>query len=336
MVTTKQEDYKTIEPLAFASGLTVEAYCASISNAFLLFCVCFNHQLTATDDEEFFNESQTLELSSILSLVEFLKTGLRRLYVTHPVIPPETTAASSPVITNNPTNLTQARAKLYRSQQILVCTKLFNSLFARFERRAFTDEDAWQWNVSRLLPDNIETRDESTLPDIDQVSSLYSEYQMALECIPQVIPFAQRLKLFQFLLQMDSRENRSQQFLGGGVHARIRRDQIIQDAFDGLGSIPEKRLKGRIQIEFTSEQGYQEAGIDGGGLFKAFLDAFMKAAFDPIYGLFIPTSEQLLTPNPASVYVMPNHLHYFNFFGKMLGVAMYNVSDWFGVISVCC
>jgi ubiquitin-protein ligase E3 C len=128
---------------------------------------------------------------------------------------------------------------------------------------------------------------------------------------------------------MDSRQIRSEQFLGGGVAVHVRRDQIIQDAYDGLASLPEKRLKGRIQIEFISEQGLQEAGIDGGGLFKAFLDAFMKAAFDPIYGLFVPTTEQLLTPNPASAYVATNHLQLFNFFGKMLGVAIYNVSNCF-------
>lgn len=54
----------------------------------------------------------------------------------------------------------------------------------------------------------------------------------------------------------------------------------------------------------------------------------MKKAFDPISGLFIPTSEQLLTPNPASVYVRENHLAYFHFLGKMLGVAIFNVSSF--------
>ena len=73
--------------------------------------------------------------------------------------------------------------------------------------------------------------------------------------------------------------------------------------------------------------------IEGGGLFKEFVDAFAKAAFDPMFGLFIPTSSQLLSPNPAS-HIVPNHLQYFNFIGKMLGKALYEVSisDSFPII----
>lgn len=63
----------------------------------------------------------------------------------------------------------------------------------------------------------------------------------------------------------------------------------------------------------------------GGGLFKEFLDAFAKAAFDPMFGLFLPTSGQLLTPNPAS-HIVSNHLQYFHFIGKMLGKALYEVA----------
>jgi len=50
----------------------------------------------------------------------------------------------------------------------------------------------------------------------------------------------------------------------------------------------------------VSETGLQEAGIDGGGLYKAFMDSFAKAAFDVTLGFFQSTSAQLLFPNPAS------------------------------------
>ena len=53
--------------------------------------------------------------------------------------------------------------------------------------------------------------------------------------------------------------------------------------------------QGRVQVEFIGE-----AGIDGGGLFKEFIDSFLKAAFDPSLGLFCASSSQLLVPNPAS------------------------------------
>eukprot|EP01035_Chromulina_nebulosa_P018995 gene18995-24813_t len=84
-----------------------------------------------------------------------------------------------------------------------------------------------------------------------------------------------------------------------------------------------KNLKGRIRVQFLSETGTEEAGIDGGGLFKDFIDSFMKTAFSPSYGLFIPTSEQLLVPNPASSLVNDNHLDIYKLFGLVLGKAIY-------------
>lgn len=89
-------------------------------------------------------------------------------------------------------------------------------------------------------------------------------------------------------------------------------------------SIPGSRLKGRVQVEFISEEGLAEAGIDGGGLFKEFLDAFAKTICDPLQGVFIATSEQTMTPNPLSgLLVGSGHLEVFKFAGKMLGKALY-------------
>lgn len=45
-------------------------------------------------------------------------------------------------------------------------------------------------------------------------------------------------------------------------------------------------------------QGLDEAGIDGGGIFREFMSQLVKQAFDPSYGFFKTTSEQLLYPNP--------------------------------------
>lgn len=115
----------------------------------------------------------------------------------------------------------------------------------------------------------------------------------------------------------------------GGYRIQIRRDHLVEDAFAVLYSADQSTLKGRIQVEFISEQGYNEAGIDGGGLFKSFIDSCIKEAFDVKCGWFIPTSEQLLTPNPASSTESPRHLDWYFFLGKLLGVAVYNVSVYY-------
>ena len=81
---------------------------------------------------------------------------------------------------------------------------------------------------------------------------------------------------------------------GGSVQVKVHRDSIVEDAFLGLRQAG-GRLKGRVQVEFMGE-----AGIDGGGLFKEFIDSFLKTAFNPALGLFCPTSAQLLVPSPSS------------------------------------
>lgn len=82
-------------------------------------------------------------------------------------------------------------------------------------------------------------------------------------------------------------------------------------------------LKNRIQIEFISEQGLQEAGIDGGGLFKEFMDALSKDMVSEKYALFQITEEQLIIPNPAAT--SHRDFEMFEFLGKMLGKALYEV-----------
>lgn len=48
---------------------------------------------------------------------------------------------------------------------------------------------------------------------------------------------------------------------------------------------PDLRLKFRIQ--FVSSLGLDEAGIDGGGVFREFLSELIKTAFDPNRGFFM-------------------------------------------------
>ena len=42
----------------------------------------------------------------------------------------------------------------------------------------------------------------------------------------------------------------------------------------------------QIRVSFVNEFGVEEAGVDGGGIFKDFMENITKAAFDIQYGLF--------------------------------------------------
>jgi ubiquitin-protein ligase E3 C len=128
-----------------------------------------------------------------------------------------------------------------------------------------------------------------------------------------------------------------------GHRIRVRRSQIYEDAFAGLNQLG-KGLRGRVQVRglhqaqgtwflsdkevcdqvtFVSEHGTEEAGIDGGGVFKEFIDVLTKRAFDPQYELFRATPDQLLYPNPLSEISHSDHLSHFEFLGRLLGKALY-------------
>lgn len=150
--------------------------------------------------------------------------------------------------------------------------------------------------------------------------------RLLLSCTPQVVPFAQRVEIFQRFLAADKAANIGGGFgWGGGNGVQVRRDEIVRDAFQTLQRVPAQQLKGRLRIEFISAQGYHEAGIDGGGLFKEFLDVLTHQAWDPSLGLFVTLDSQQLWPNPASLAAFgAEHLQYYEFLGKMLGKAMYD------------
>lgn len=95
-----------------------------------------------------------------------------------------------------------------------------------------------------------------------------------LNNIPFAIPFSARVQIFRQFIANDSHQlglddwfNQS----GRPKHrATIRRTSVAQDGFDQLGSLG-PALKERVAITFIDEFGNEEAGIDGGGVFKEFL-----------------------------------------------------------------
>jgi len=100
----------------------------------------------------------------------------------------------------------------------------------------------------------------------------------------------------------------------------------------------DEELRSRIRIQYVDSYGEVEAGVDGGGLFKDFMENLVVEGFNPEVGLFRTTAEQKLYPNPAAGSAVPNALALFEFLGKMLGKAMYEVSNssrsssWFGCV----
>lgn len=57
-------------------------------------------------------------------------------------------------------------------------------------------------------------------------------------------------------------------------------------------------LRKKLRVTFVNAQGLNEAGIDGGGVFREFLSEVLTTGFDPNRGYFSTTPEGQLYPNP--------------------------------------
>ena len=74
----------------------------------------------------------------------------------------------------------------------------------------------------------------------------------------------------------------------------------------------------RVQVEMINEHGLDEAGIDGGGVFREFILELLETGFDPIRGFFAFTSDGFLFPNPNVAMLHENYRDHYMFLGRML------------------
>lgn len=255
-----------------------------------LFCVLLSHQLSVIDDEEFVNEDATKLFADMPALLSLLKRCLYVLYWSNLCVwDPKNDLFS--------TGSTFSMLLLQSS-----ITKLFNHLYVRDERIQMLGSVAWLWQINEadlLLRDSQTHSDEGLFMNADFV---HKNSKAVLLCIPQVLPFHVRVKLFQSLLAAD--RSRYQNELSGFVNAadslrvEVRRTNILEDSFNSLHSAG-KMLRSKIRVNFISDHGVPEAGIDGGGLFKEFIDMFCKEALSPANGLFTSTSNNTVIPCAA-------------------------------------
>ncbi|KAJ1855932.1 ubiquitin-protein ligase (E3) [Coemansia sp. RSA 1822] len=115
--------------------------------------------------------------------------------------------------------------------------------------------------------------------------------------------------------------------IGGGD------DVAFRNAMSEMGSSGSSQVsrqdmfKYRMKITFVDQYGMQEAGIDGGGVFKEFLTSLVREAFDPHMGLFTTTAQHNIYPNPESMQADSEArqlvLDKYKFLGAVIGKALY-------------
>lgn len=87
--------------------------------------------------------------------------------------------------------------------------------------------------------------------------------------------------------------------------------------------ISDTSLRDKLRIQFVNSVGLDEAGIDGGGIFKEFINEVLKTAFDPNRGFFLLTADNTLYPNPNVNLIVENFAEHYYFIGRLVGKAVF-------------
>ncbi|XP_039167339.1 E3 ubiquitin-protein ligase UPL5 [Eucalyptus grandis] len=97
----------------------------------------------------------------------------------------------------------------------------------------------------------------------------------------------------------------------------IDRSQLLSESFDYIANAKAESLHGGILMEFKNEE------ATGPGVLREWFVLVCQAIFNQQNPLFVacPNDRRRFYPNPAST-VEPLHLKYFNFSGRMIGLAL--------------
>ncbi|CAI5730593.1 unnamed protein product [Hyaloperonospora brassicae] len=294
----------------------------------LLFNLAYSHMLLGLDDETFYDGQWPLRLSEVKVLVTLLKQFIYDVCW----------ACDSDNAL--PTGNLEER-DLVRLSVVITSIRLFNQLYDRDCRRRFMHDGAWLWPSMPTIRDIVDLglMNEDKTHGADAIymlmsgnaSSPYARAALILVTIPQVLSFKERVQLFQKLVE-DGRAqagNTRDEF-SRALKVRIQRGEILSDSYDFFRQVCDNMspaaLKSRIKVTFINDQGLEEAGIDGGGVFKEFMDSLTRNAFSPEFGFFLETDDHLLYPDPNAKYIVDTQkeaLDRYRFLGRVLAKAVF-------------
>eukprot|EP00262_Sarcandra_glabra_P021052 TRINITY_DN8660_c0_g1_i1.p1 TRINITY_DN8660_c0_g1~~TRINITY_DN8660_c0_g1_i1.p1 ORF type:complete len:1037 (+),score=192.54 TRINITY_DN8660_c0_g1_i1:201-3311(+) len=270
-----------------------------------VFCPVYKHMLMIVDNEEFYEQEKPLSLEDLRGLIIILKQSLWQLLW---VIP-----AKLPTLQKSAANRASSKrlsVEFLQHRVGVVTSDLLTQLQDRNNRREFTS--ASDFHAQEAVDEIF----------ISQAVIENTRAYDILKQAPFLVPFTSRVRIF--TSQLASVRQRNSRHAAFTRHRfRIRRDRIFDDAFNQLSVLSEEDLRGMIRVTFVNEFGVEEVGIDGGGIFKDFMENITRTAFDVQYGLFKETTDHLLYPNPGSGMIHELHLQLFHFLGSILGKAMF-------------
>lgn len=317
------------------------------------FCALFAHMLVTLHDAELVGSDALFPLAQLVAM----SAALRDVYLglvdlAYPDLQPCLSAAYTSALRSVGADVSRPAADdaaLQWTSLLRSVNALLWQLQSRDARLRFCPEGHWATRTQPLtgerLPEVVSlfkadlaayrpfagpvrySRDEleSGAPI---VSARDVRMMLLLRQLPFVFSFPQRVQLFQELVRQDKASSQSEldHFMSGAgtaININIRRNYIYEDAFEKLSPDNEPSLKPRMRVKMVNAKGLDEAGIDGGGIFREFLSELLKTAFDPNRGFFRNTNNQQLYPNPEVARLHENAGEHYFFIGRMLGKAIY-------------
>ncbi|CAG0905678.1 unnamed protein product [Cyprideis torosa] len=106
----------------------------------------------------------------------------------------------------------------------------------------------------------------------------------------------------------------------GHCRLEVSRKEIFEESYRALLKLRPKDLRKRLMVKFRGEE-----GLDYGGIAREWLHLLSRQMLNPAYGLFQYAREDIYTLqiHPDSG-VNPEHLSYFHFVGRVLGLAVFH------------
>ena len=153
-----------------------------------------------------------------------------------------------------------------------------------------------------------------------------SVFDVLMESMPHVIPFHRRLRIFASALAEDQLRHTRQAWAmrlpwESSRVKRVRRQYLLEDGLEVISNASREVLR----IEFVSSDGSVEAGIDGGGLFKEFMQRWTIGLMNPDFGLFVQLPNGRLSPSVDAYRIHPDADRLFKAAGRAVGKALYEM-----------
>lgn len=129
-------------------------------------------------------------------------------------------------------------------------------------------------------------------------------------------PFSDRYKWFYDHLKNDSTRSFATSSDDGSF--RIQRINVFEDSCSQIKDVSSETLKRNLAIQFIDEEGV------GDGVLREWFSLLSNEILNPEYCLFTQSSDGCTFQPCSNSAINPDHLSYFRFAGRILGLALYH------------